>query len=338
MTNSGLLARFEAEHMDGNSISADRRVEQLKVLNRFASHLNGRLLVEANPGDVLSFLGSEISVRGVAPNTGRKHHGMIRAFNSWAFSVGLIDAVAFAALKAVPNPRGSSAQSEPKPYKPVEIGMFYSELAEKYPTLPEHGRDSKRLHFYYNGKTDFSRRIWRHARRLQLEAQVSLALEEGLRLIEICCATIPQIHFDNEGVVVETAKQGPGQKREREVPFTAHSRVCVEDWLNFRQTLSLHHDKPWLKLHGRGALEQTTYDQLSGALDVFPSPWSWHRMRHTYATERLRAGVPLEQLQIMLGHGNLDQTLAYAKIVHQDVQKTAEATEAAFAERLGLVA
>jgi integrase len=338
MTNEELLTRFEQEHMDGNSISPDRRVEQLRVLRRYASQLDGRSLVSSTPADVLSFLGSEIAIRGVAPNTGRKHHGMLRAFNSWAFSVGLIDGVQFAALKAVPNPRGSTAQMPPKPYKPAEIKQFYEILASRYPVLPEYGRDSRRLRRYYEGKTRFEKRIWRHARRLQFEAMVSLTLEEGLRRIELFRATMAQIHPDNEGVVVITAKQDPGQQKEREVPYTAHSRACVQDWLEFRHTLGLHHDKPWLQLHGLDRLEPITLDQLGGALEVFGDKWSWHRFRHTFATERLRAGMPLEKLQVMLGHGNLEQTLAYSKILRGDVQDEAERTEQAFAERLGLVA
>jgi integrase len=340
VTNEELLTRFEREHMDRNSITPERRVAQLKVLRRYGSHLNGRLLVDAEAGDVLSFLGSEIAERGVCPNTGRKHHGMIRAFNSWAFSVGLIDPVQIAALRAVPNPRGSSAQTRPKPYKPAEIREFYVDLAKRYPYLPAHGRHSLLLRRYYKGMSPFTRQIWRHARRLQFEAQVSLALEEGLRRIEIFRTTIPQMHYDNEGVVVFTAKGEPGQVREREVPFTAHSRARVQDWLDFRSTLSLSHDRPWLRLAPNGGdhFAPLTLEQMSGALDVFDHHWSWHRFRHTFATERLRAGLPLEQLQYMLGHGNLDQTLAYAKIIRSDIQKGAERTEQAFAESLGLVA
>lgn len=340
MTNKELLARFEVEHMDASSISPHRRREQLKVLDRFASHLNGRLLVESTPADVLSFLGSQMKSRNLAPNTGRKFHGMIRAFNTWAYSVGLIDPVQMAVLKAVPNPRGSSGQCIPKPYKPSEIREFYEVMGKRYPYLPQNGENSFLLRRYYRGDSPFHRRIWRHARRLQFEAQVSLALEEGLRMSEILNLTIPRMHYDNEGVVVLTAKSKPGQRREREVPFTAHSRACVEDWLDFRETLGLPHSRPWLRLIGVGgnALDALGESQMEKALNVFGDGWNWHRFRHTFATERLRAGLPLEQLRIMLGHGNLEQTLAYAEIVNQDVQKNAEATEQGFAESLGLVA
>jgi integrase len=340
MTNEELLTRFEAEHMDSNSISPGRRAEQFLVLRRYAAQLNGRSLVEGGPADVLNFLGSEMKARDLAPNTARKYHGMIRAFNSWAYSVGLIAPMEYGALKAVPNPRGSQAQCQPKPYTPAEIREFYTTLDVRYPLLPEYGTGSKRLRRYYKGTAPFNRRIWRHARRLQFEAQVSLCLETGLRRSEMFRLTIPQMHYDNEGVIVVSAKSQPGQHREREVPYTNHSRVVIQDWLEFRTTLCLDHDKPWLALHenGGGHLVPLGYGQLAEALAVFGDKWTWHRFRHTFATERLRAGMPIEQLRLMLGHGNLEQTLAYAQILRPDVQKEAERTEQAFAESLGLVA
>ena len=343
--NAALLTRFEREHMDGNSITPDRRVEQLRVLGLLCNYLEGRLLTEMVPADVLGFMGTQIREGsrdggGLAPNTVRKYHGMIRAFNTWAFSVGLIEGLAYAHLKAVPNPRGSSAQSEPKPYSAAEVKRFYALLAAKYPTLPtERGKGSLLLRRYYDGRGSFNR-IWRHARRLQYEAMVSLALEEGLRRIEIHQATLQSIHYDNQGVVVITAKQGPGKQHEREIPFTSHSRACVQDWLDFRQTLALDHDHPWLSLSPwHEMFAPMGMEQLASLLQKTVGPeWHWHGFRHTFATERLRAKMPLEKLQIMMGHGTLEQTLAYAKIVQSDVQEDAERTEPAFAERLGLVA
>lgn len=60
------------------------------------------------------------------------------------------------------------------------------------------------------------------------------------------------------------------------------------------------------------------------------------RLRHTFATERLRSGMALEKLQVMLGHSTLQQTLAYAEIVNADVQTEADRTADAFARNLGL--
>ena len=45
-----------------------------------------------------------------------------------------------------------------------------------------------------------------------------------------------------------------------------------------------------------------------------PDPIRIHRLRHTYTTERLRAGVSLAAVRKLLGHQNLQTTLRYADI------------------------
>jgi integrase len=39
-----------------------------------------------------------------------------------------------------------------------------------------------------------------------------------------------------------------------------------------------------------------------------------HRFRHTYATEMLRKGVPLEVIQKLLGHSSISTTQIYAQV------------------------
>lgn len=43
------------------------------------------------------------------------------------------------------------------------------------------------------------------------------------------------------------------------------------------------------------------------------APITIHRLRHTYATERLRAGVSLAAVRKLMGHQNLQTTLRYAE-------------------------
>ena len=45
-----------------------------------------------------------------------------------------------------------------------------------------------------------------------------------------------------------------------------------------------------------------------------------HRFRHTFATRALNKGIPLEQVQQLLGHEQLDTTLIYAKVAREDVK------------------
>jgi integrase len=51
--------------------------------------------------------------------------------------------------------------------------------------------------------------------------------------------------------------------------------------------------------------------------------WELHRMRHTAITEMLRAGYPLHEVQRIAGHARIQQTLAYAELLPDDLVKTA---------------
>jgi site-specific recombinase XerD len=338
LDNASLLTRFAAEHYEPQSISPARRRESDTLLGQLGARLGDRILIELTPSDLMVWQGYERE-RGIKPTTIRKRQNMIRSFIGWAYSADLISFELTTRLKSVNGVAGSSIDSAPRPYKRSEIQRFRKLLAEKYPLAPTRGTGSLMMKRYLTGSSRFKGPVRLHARRLQFEAQVSLALEEGLRRIELGRLTLAEMHYDNASVVVRTAKSKPGQDRWREVPFTAHSRQCVREWLDFRALIVPDHDKPWLTLRNYDPIGPQSDSHLSEALQVFGEPYfCWHRFRHTFATERLRAGMPLEQLQVMMGHARLEQTLAYAAIVSADVRVEAERTEEDFERALGVVA
>ena len=49
-----------------------------------------------------------------------------------------------------------------------------------------------------------------------------------------------------------------------------------------------------------------------------------HVMRHTAATIALRNGMQIEQVKEFMGHSNLNTTMIYAKISHEDVKRSHE--------------
>lgn len=337
LDNDQLLARFAAEHYDRNSISLQRRQQSDALLRVLAARLGERTLVEMTPSDLMSWQGMELK-RGIAPRTVCKRETMISSFIGWGFAAELISFEMTTRLKSVSGVAGGSAKSLPRPYKRAEIETFRENLAAKYPLAPATGKGSRMIHRYLTGKSPFLGTMRKHARRLQYEAQVSLALEEGLRSIELHSLTMAEVHHDNAAVVVRTAKSKPGQRRDREVPWTNHSRLCVREWIEFRALLAPGHESPWLTLRHYDPLSPQTMRHFQSALAVVEGGWRWHRFRHTFATERLRAGMPLHQLQVAMGHARLDQTMAYAEIVSADVRVESDRTEAEFERLLGLAA
>ncbi len=49
---------------------------------------------------------------------------------------------------------------------------------------------------------------------------------------------------------------------------------------------------------------------------------SFHVSRHSFATNALRKGIPIEHVQKLLGHANIRETLIYAKIVSADLDES----------------
>lgn len=333
-----ILRRFDAEYCEMHSISPGRRHQQEVLLRRLAESLD-HPITELSVADVNAFVGAELR-RGLHPNTGRKYIGMLKSFARWGGSNGILRNAA--ELELLRNPRGSSAQNKPRPYTMREIADLRRAVAETYPVLPVRGPGSQALKMYAIGKKSRIRRhLWSHVRRLQLDAQIALALELGLRRVELFRVTIAEIHPDNTFVVVRTAKAQPGEYKTRAVPFTTHARQTIEEWLDLRAILGPPHDRPWLAMPRLGtAVEQMRPQTLEGLRDALlpVGTWTWHRLRHTCATEWLRAGLPLEKVRVLLGHARIEQTLAYAEILDSDIETAVQAAEAAFSKRLGTAA
>ena len=331
-----MWARFEREYCDLNSTTPGRRHQILVFLRQLDASIPYDFS-EVTAADVNALIGSQIA-EGLHPNTGRKVAGMARVMLRWAEREGLLTHTG--QLQSVRNPRGSTAKSQPKPYKQAELVALRRALAERYPLVPTYGRGSRELTLFTSGRVPYLRRsVWRHAKRLQLEAQIALGLELGLRKTEIFHAPLEAIHPDNVHVVIRTAKQGPGSDVKRVVPYTAHARRTMEEWLDFRYVLGAPHDSPWLQLGrvgDRGAqLSPQTFRAFGDSISPLEGQWNWHRLRHTCATEWLRAGVPLEKVRKMMGHATLDQTLAYTHIDDEDIESAVHDAEERFNSRMG---
>lgn len=341
-----LLDRFDAEHCAPHSISPMRRLQQAQILRNLAATLPYDL-DQLQPNDLAAFMGGEIS-RGISPKTALKYQWMVYAFVTWASNAGVIDRERAERIKSVPKPRGSNKPYLPDPYTPAEIRTLYETLNARFPVIGEHGRGSQTVRKMLRGRLTrrdqrpLRKGMWRHARRLQYEAQIALALEQALRAHEISHLSIPALHPDNDQLVVLTAKQGPGREVRRSIPYATHARNAVREWLDFRAALVPEHEEPWLVL-SLGTLAEQLSPQPArymreGLPAVLGPGWEFRRLRHTAATEWLRAGVPLEKVRLYLGHSNISTTLLYTQIINSDMQSAFDDAEERFAKRLGLAA
>jgi site-specific recombinase XerC len=111
-------------------------------------------------------------------------------------------------------------------------------------------------------------------------------------------------------------------------------RNAIQAWLDFREQLAPTNDSPWLSLWRKHALKPAQKRTFNLALGRIGPGYSLHRLRHTAATEMLRAGYELEAVQKILGHSRIQQTLEYAELLDEDVLAAAKRSGNRFAQNM----
>lgn len=322
------IEQFRHEHCIYHGVSEDRQRDQVRVLAMLADHVDKSLL-DVEAGDIRDFLAAELA-NGRQPSTVQKHLMMVKTFYRWAYERHLIGRFDWLDVREVRPPR-SVGRGQPRPYSRQELRQWWAALDERFPLSDYYVKR------FIAGRSRYHR-IHKHANRLQLQAMVTLALYCGLRRHEIFRADYNDIHPDNDYVVVRfgARKGGSSEERMREVPLTIGASELMLPWFEFRDdVLKPDHDRPWLSLYRDHRLEPMSENRVERLLRPVPGPWELHRFRHTCATEWLRAKMPLAEVQALMGHATIEQTLQYAKLVQQDVKETAVRLEGRFDRAVG---
>jgi site-specific recombinase XerD len=154
-----------------------------------------------------------------------------------------------------------------------------------------------------------------------------MALLGGLRRREIFGLGVNEMHYDNAYIVVWSGE--PFKSSFREVPFTEAARTSVKAWLEFRALMGVEHDRPWLNLWAeKTALEAVKSHAFARLLSSYVSPGlSYRRLRHTCALSWLEAGLTLWEVQRLLGHSQLKDTLPFAEAMRSDLKERVGAVQ-----------
>ena len=146
-------------------------------------------------------------------------------------------------------------------------------------------------------------------------AMIDLLLSTGMRVGELVKINREDIDFQERQCVVF----GKGNK-EREVYFNARTKIHLKKYLEQRTDsnpalfVSLHEPHTRLTISG----VEVRLRQLGKRVNlnkVHP-----HKFRRTLATMAIDKGMPIEQVQKMLGHVKIDTTLHYAMVNQANVK------------------
>ena len=146
-------------------------------------------------------------------------------------------------------------------------------------------------------------------------AIIELLDSTGMRIGELVNLNKEDVDFENR----ECTVLGKGNK-ERTVYFNARAKVHLEEYLNIRKdenkALFVTLDKPHDRLKISGV--EIRLRKLGRKLNI--EKVHPHKFRRTMATRAIGKGMPVEQVQKLLGHNQIDTTMQYAMVNGDDVK------------------
>ena len=137
----------------------------------------------------------------------------------------------------------------------------------------------------------------------------------GIRVGELVNLNVSDINFESMECVV----LGKGNKQ-RKVYFDAKTKIHLKQYLQARtdgnEALFVSELFPHKRLKISGVeIMLRKIGHSIGISKVHP-----HKFRRTLATKAIDKGMPIEQVQHMLGHSKIDTTLEYAMVDDANVK------------------
>ena len=180
----------------------------------------------------------------------------------------------------------------------------------------------RRIHKVKTGKTvketysDEALEIMRdHAENSRDLAMIDLLASTGMRVGELVQLNREDIDFENRECIVF----GKGDK-ERKVYFDARAKIHLQNYLAERSdgdpALFVTLLKPYDRLKISGV--EIRLRELGRKLNI-PKVHP-HKFRRTLATMAIDKGMPIEQVQHLLGHQSIDTTMVYAQVSQSNVK------------------
>lgn len=146
-------------------------------------------------------------------------------------------------------------------------------------------------------------------------AIIDILASTGMRVGELVKLNRDDIDFENRECIV----LGKGNKQ-RKVYFDARTKIHLQNYLRGRidgnEALFVSLQKPYNRLLISGV--EIRLRELGRKLElnkVHP-----HKFRRTLATMAIDKGMPIEQVQQLLGHQSVDTTLQYAMVNQNNVK------------------
>ena len=150
------------------------------------------------------------------------------------------------------------------------------------------------------------------------KCMILMLLRTGVRICELLALKLQEINLKERTVMIhESAKTG----KARVVYLSDDAYKALRKWIKVR-------DPKRKYLFYSRCRESMSYETARSSFmkcmrkaGFIRKGYTLHCLRHTFASELLSAGLPLESLQILMGHCNIEVTRRYARLTDKALEK-----------------
>ena len=151
-------------------------------------------------------------------------------------------------------------------------------------------------------------------------AIIDILLSSGIRVSELVRLNRSSINLNSRTCIVF----GKGSKQ-RETYFDVRTKIELENYLKTRKDKNRALFVTSHKKTKHGAYTRLTVNSVEKMIREIGSKTEIenvhpHRFRRTMATRAIDKGMPIEQVQVLLGHTKIDTTLRYANVQQNNVR------------------
>lgn len=145
-----------------------------------------------------------------------------------------------------------------------------------------------------------------------------LLCSSGLRVGELVALNKKDIDLEGQSAIV----YGKGSK-ERQIYFDVKTKISLQKYMNQRKDANealFVTDRTYTNDDVHHRISISLVEKLirqtgkQNKINAYP-----HKFRRTMATKAIDKGMPIEQVQVLLGHTKIDTTLKYAQVQQKNV-------------------
>ena len=200
------------------------------------------------------------------------------------------------------------------------INVFYTWLVDEEYITKNPCRNIKEIKYEVKPRKSLTRMELEIVRRACTSkrdlAIVDTLYSTGCRVSELANMRISDINTEDKSINIV----GKGKKH-NVCYFNTNAQLSLNEYIETRKD-----DSPYLfvsirKPHNKLSTKaiELIFRDIAKKTGIVVTP---HIMRHTCATLSLQSGMPLPQVQKMLGHASSDTTLIYAEISKEDIKQS----------------